>query len=180
MARRRLLTREALARHYDLPTDEREIARHFTLNREDLDLVAERRGASSRLGFAMMLVYMHWPGRVLEAGEKPPGSILAFVADQIGVSATAFDDYARRDETRREHLADLMKRFGYAAFNRSHFRAIVAFSMPVAQTVSQPLPLAGTVIDELRRRRVLLPSPAVIEAIVRRARQQAEQFTHES
>jgi TnpA family transposase len=39
--------------------------------------------------------------------------------------------------------------------------------------------LAGTVIDELRRRRVLLPPPAVIEAIVRHARQQAEQLTHE-
>ncbi len=34
-------------------------------------------------------------------------------------------------------------------------------------------------IDELRRRRVLLPPPAVIEAIVRHARQQAEQLTHE-
>ncbi|EKU73256.1 hypothetical protein HMPREF9718_04619 [Sphingobium yanoikuyae ATCC 51230] len=51
--------------------------------------------------------------------------------------------------------------------------------MPVAQTVAQPLQLASTVIDELRRRRVLLPPPAVIEAIVRRARQQAEQLTHE-
>ena len=51
--------------------------------------------------------------------------------------------------------------------------------MPVAQTAAQPLLLAGTVIDELRRRRVLLPPPAVIEAIVRHARQQAEQLTHE-
>ena len=179
MARRQLLTREALAPHYDPPTDEREIARHFTLSREDLDLVGERRGASSRLGFAMLLLYMRWPGRVLEAGEKPPGAILAFVADQIDVQATASDDYARRDETRRAHLADLMQRFSYTAFDRNHFRAIVAFAMPVAQTVAQPLLLAGTVIDELRRRRVLLPPPTVIEAIVRHARQQAEQLTHE-
>src|SRR3546814_2988157 len=50
--------------------------------------------------------------------------------------------------------------------------------MPVAQTAAQPLLLAGTVIDELRRRRVLLPPSAVIEAIVRHARQQAEQLTH--
>ncbi|MDE0947960.1 MAG: DUF4158 domain-containing protein, partial [Sphingobium sp.] len=178
MARRRLLTREALAPHYDPPTEEREIARYFTLSREDLDLVGERRGASSRLGFALLLLYMRWPGRVLEAGERPPGAILAFVADQIDVPTTAFDDYARRDETRRAHLADLMQRLGYTAFDRNHFRAIVAFAMPVAQTAAQPLLLAGTVIDELRRRRVLLPPSAVIEAIVRHARQQAEQLTH--
>ncbi len=168
MARRQLLAREALARHYDPPTDEREIARHFTLSREDLDLIAERRGASSRLGSEMMMLYLRWPGRVLEAGEKPPPDILAFVTDQIGAPITAFDDYARRDETRRAHLADLMQRFGFTAFDRNHFRAIVAFAMPVAQTVAQPLQLAGTVIDELRRRRVLLPPPAVLEAIVRR------------
>lgn len=179
MARRQLLTREALGSHYDPPTDEREIARHFTLSREDLDLVSERRGAPSRLGFALLLLYMRWPGRVLEAGEKPPSAILAFVGDQVDAPAKAFDDYARRDETRRGHLADLMQRFGYTAFDRNHFREIVAFAMPVAQTVAQPLLLAGTVIDELRRRRVLLPPPAVIEAIVRHARQQAEQLTHE-
>ena len=100
---------------------------------------------------------MRWPGRVLEAGEKPPSAILAFVGDQIDAPAKAFDDYARRDETRRAHLADLMQRFGYTAFDRNHFRAIVAFAMPVAQTVVQTLLLASTVIDELRRRRVLLP-----------------------
>ncbi len=115
--------------------------------------VGERRGASSRLGFAMLLLYMRWPGRVLEAGENPPGAILAFVADQIDVPVTAFNDYACRDETRRAHLVDLMQRFSHAAFNWNHFRAIVAFAMPVAQTVAQPFLLAGTVIDELRRRR---------------------------
>ena len=157
MARRRLLTREALARHYD-PPDRRTGNRPLLHpQREDLDLVGERRGTSSRLGFALLLLYMRWPGRVLEAGEKPPGAILAFVADQIGVPAMAFDNYARRDETRRAYLADLMQRFGYAAFDRNHFRAIVAFAMPVAQTVTQPFHLASTVIDELRRRRVLLP-----------------------
>src|SRR3546814_2527690 len=95
---------------------------------------------------------MRWPGRVLEAGERPPGAILAFVADQIDVPTTAFDDYARRDETRRAHLADLMQRLGYTAFERHPFRAIVAFAMTVAPTAAQPLMLAGTVIDALRRR----------------------------
>jgi TnpA family transposase len=179
MTRRRLLTREALAQHYDPPTDEREIGRYFTLTREDLDLVGERRGAPNRLGFAMLLLYMRWPGRVLDAGETPPSAILAFVAEQIDVLATALDEYARRDETRRAHLADLIQRFGYATFDRNHFHTIVAFAMPVAQTVAQPLQLATTIIDELRRRRVLLPPPTVIEAIIRRARQQAEQLTHE-
>ena len=54
MARRHLLTREMLADHYDPSLDEREIARHFTLTRDDLELIASRRGDATRLYEAML------------------------------------------------------------------------------------------------------------------------------
>ena len=164
MARRHLLTREMLADHYDPSLDEREIARHFTLTRDDLELIASRRGDATRLGYAMLMLYFRWPGRVLEAGEAPPMPILAFVARQLNVSPASWRDYARRDETRRTHLADLSRRFGHLVFGRAGFHALVAFAMPIAQTVTQPSRLAGIVIDEMRRRRLLLPPVTVIEA----------------
>lgn len=179
MARRHLLTREMLAGHYDPSLDEREIARHFTLTRDDLELIASRRGDATRLGYAMLMLYLRWPGRVLEAGEAPPMQILAFVARQLDVSPASWRDYARRDETRRTHLVDLSRRFGHLVFSRADFHALVAFAMPIAQTVTQPSRLAGIVIDEMRRRRLLLPPVTVIEAIVRRARQQAGDLVHD-
>lgn len=179
MARRHLLTREMLAGHYDPSLDEREIARHFTLTRDDLDLIASRRGDATRLGYAMLLLYLRWPGRVLEAGEAPPMPILAFVARQLNVSPMSWRDYARRDETRRTHLADLSRRFGHVVFGRADFYALVAFAMPIAQTVTQPSRLAGIVMDEMRRRRLLLPPVTIVEAIVRRARQQAGDLVHD-
>src|SRR3546814_10883276 len=39
--------------------------------------------------------------------------------------------------------------------------------------------MAGVIVDELRRRQILLPSPSILEAVLRRARQQAEQLTYE-
>ena len=179
MARRRLLTREALARQFDPPTDEREIARHFTLSREDLDWVSIRRGPASQLGYAMTLLYMRWPGRVLGADETPPLSILSFVARQLDVPEAAWHDYGRREPTRRAHLTDLARRMGYRAFGRTDFHALATFAMPVAQTIIQPLQLAEIVIDEMRRRRLLLPPVTVIEAIVRRARRQADELVHD-
>lgn len=179
MARRRLFTREMLSGHYDPSLDEREIARHFTLTSDDLDLIVTRRGDATRLGYAMLLLYLRWPGRVLEAGEIPPMPILTFVARQLDVSPTVWPDYARRDETRRTHLSDLSRRFGHTAFGRADFHALVAFAMPIAQTITQPGRLAGIVIDEMRRRRLLLPPVTVVEAIVRRARQQAGDLVHD-
>ena len=178
MARRRLLGDDLWARHLEPPADEREIARHFTLTRDDLLAVASKRTNPTRLGYALLLLYLRCPGRVLEAGEIPPDAVLAYVARQLGIPARAFDDYAVRDATRREHLAELMTAGGYAAFSRPVAHEMVGFLAVAAQTIVRPGQLAGILVEELRRRRVALPSALVLEAVIRRARQRAEAIAH--
>ena len=67
MARRRLVSAEIWAGHYGAPLDEREIARHYTLTGDDLEIVGRRRGDATRLGYAMLLLYMspHSPSKSL-------------------------------------------------------------------------------------------------------------------
>jgi TnpA family transposase len=52
-----------------------------------------------------------FPGRALSGllgpNETPPAHLLAFIAEQLQINLKAFGDYAQRDETRREHLAEL-------------------------------------------------------------------------
>src|SRR3546814_32529 len=127
----------------------------------------------------MLLLYMRWPGRALEAGEVPPAPVLAYVAQQLGVAPEAFADYAHRDQTRREHLVEIRRSHGFRIFDRKAFHEVVAFSIPIAQTIVHPGQMAGVIVDELRRRQILLPSSSVPEAVLRRARQQAEQLTYE-
>src|SRR3546814_795179 len=127
----------------------------------------------------MLLLTMRWPGRALEAGEVPPAPVLGYVARQLGVAPDAFADYARRDQTRREHLVEIRRSHGFRIFDRDAFREVVAFSIPIAQTIIHPGQMAGVIVDELRRRQILLPSSSILEAVLRRARQQAEQLTYE-
>lgn len=179
MTWRRLLGYDLWARHLKPPTDEREIARHFTLTCDDLDLIATKRTDATRLGFALLLLYLRSPGRALEAGEVPPDAVLAYVARQLDVPASAFDDYAARDTTRREHLAELMRASGYSAFSRATAIEMVGFLATPAQTIVRPGQLAGILVEELRRRRVLLPSALVLEAVIRGAKARAERLAHE-
>jgi TnpA family transposase len=65
MARQRLLGEAIQARLLGLPADEREMVRHATLGSEDFALIAQRRGEANQLGFALMLVCLRHPGRVL-------------------------------------------------------------------------------------------------------------------
>jgi len=179
MARRRLLSADSWAPLLGSPSDEREIARHYTLAREDFDLIEAKRGGANRLGFAIVLLYLRYPGRVLDVGEVPPGAVIAYVAHQLGISDDAFASYAKRDLTRREHVAEAMRAGGFRPFDRAAAHTAVAFLTSAAQTIVRPGQLAGILVEELRRTRVALPTPSVLEAVIRGARVRAERLAHE-
>jgi Domain of unknown function (DUF4158) len=95
------------------PTDERTLIRYASLSGEDLDLILSKRGHRNQLGFAVQICLMRFPGRALALNEIP-SALLHFLGDQLGVSPAAFADYARRDETRREHLIEGPRLFAFA------------------------------------------------------------------
>ena len=72
-----------------------------------------------------------------------------------------------------------MKGYGYQTFDQSAFHDTIGFAMPTAHHVIQPSCQAAVLIAEMHRRSLLLPSVTVIEALVRRARQQADQLVHD-
>jgi TnpA family transposase len=73
MAARELLSeaqRTAFERFPEM--DVREMVRHFTLSEADLAVVSLRRGSANRLGFAVQLCLLRYPGRPLRTGEIVP------------------------------------------------------------------------------------------------------------
>lgn len=104
MPRRTLLSPEQRARLFSIPIDAAEMTRYFVLSAEDLALIRTKRRAVNRLGFAIQLCALRHPGRVLDPAELPPEPMLAFVGKQVGIDPALFGDYARRAETRREHI----------------------------------------------------------------------------
>jgi TnpA family transposase len=100
MTLRQLLSPQARAALFDPPMEVRAIVRHYTFSIEDVALIRQRRRNANRLGFAVHLAYLRFPGRVLGPKETPPAHLLAFIADQLRINPKAFEDYAQRDETR--------------------------------------------------------------------------------
>ena len=130
MARRQLLTDEQWTRLLAPPSDEREIVRYWTLSREDFDIIFRKRSDHSRLGCALLLCYLRYPGRALSPDEIPPVTLVSFIARQLGVNPAAFTKYSQRDQTRREQLAELMERLGYRSFDRASFRSLRGLAYP--------------------------------------------------
>ena len=66
---------------------------HYTFSPKDLALICQRRRAANRLGFAVNLAYLRFPGRVPGVEETPPADMLAFIAAQVGCEAAEFAGY---------------------------------------------------------------------------------------
>ena len=72
--------------------------------------------SSVYISFAVQLAYLRYPGRPWNPRENVPPAILNYLAGQIGEVPAALADYAARDPTRREHLAEIQQTFGFHAF----------------------------------------------------------------
>ncbi len=108
MAKRKLLKDQDRRKLVDIPVDEDSLIRHYSLSLADRLEIELRRRNHNWVGFAIQLCLMRYPGRVLGAEETPPRAMLKYVADQIAAAPDEFALYARREETRRDHMARLM------------------------------------------------------------------------
>ena len=66
-----------------LPDTKEELIRQYTFSDTDLSIIRQRRGPANRLGFAVQLCYLRFPGVILGVDEPPFPPLLKLVADQL-------------------------------------------------------------------------------------------------
>ncbi|EIY0244047.1 Tn3 family transposase [Escherichia coli] len=125
MPRRSILSAAERESLLALPDTKDELIRHYTFSETDLSIIRQRRGPANRLGFAVQLCYLRFPGVILGVDEPPFPPLLKLVADQLKVSVESWDEYGQREQTRREHLVELQTVFGFQPFTMGHYRQAV-------------------------------------------------------
>jgi TnpA family transposase len=177
MPRRSLLSAEQRARLFDVPITPAEMATHYVLSPEDLLLVRAKRRITNRLGFAVQLCLLRYPGQGLGSGQQLPVAMLEFVARQLSILTGAFSNYARRDQTRREHAAELHAFLGLRSFRLSDWRDCLRVGTDAAWATDRGEPVVQTMLTHLRAQGVIVPDAAVLERIGLAARARARQRT---
>ena len=174
MPRRVTLTdrqRDALLR---LPTSQADLLKHYTLSDEDLGHVRQRRRAHNRFGFALQLCVLRYPGRVLAPGELVPAEVVEFVGAQLGLHAADLVDYAAREETRHEHLAELRTLYGFRTFSGRGARELRDWLFREAELAVSNEDVARRFVAECRRTRTVLPATSTLERLCATALVDAE------
>ncbi len=165
MARRKLLKIQERQELFDVPADEDSLIRHYSLSPDDRLEIEVRRRKHNQLGFAVQLCLMRHPGRTLMANEVPPQAMLNYVAEQVGADPGTFELYARREETRRDHIIHLLGYLELRSATAQDRRAVLLSAIEAAATTDKGISIAKAIIAAFQERRVLLPAVDTIERI---------------
>ena len=163
MPRRSILSAAERESLLALPEGKDELIRLCTFNDTDLAIIGQHRGPANRLGFAIQLCYLRFPGVILGADESPSPALLRMVAAQLKVPVACWDEYGQRDQTRREHLIELQMAFGFKPFTMRHYRQAVQALTELALQTDKGIVLASTLVENLRRQAIILPAMNAIE-----------------
>lgn len=174
---RELLTPEERLQYMQISPDldELELGTYFTFAQHDIEVIQRRRRDYNRLGFAVQLCVLRYLGWTLSDIKDIPKDILRYVAKQINVDVKEFGSYAQREATKYEHLEEIRREYGYSTFTLREYRLLSKALYPYAMANGNPLHLIQVALEELRKRKIILPSMATIERAVWEIRKRTEE-----
>ena len=68
-----------------------------------------------------------------------------------------FDLYARRDETRREHIGEITALLGLRAMRKADYRPSIMAAAQTAVATERAEPIVRAIVEDLKLRRVIVP-----------------------
>ena len=122
--KRRLLSSRAHAELFGVPTDADALMSHYLLSGDDFDVIRTRRRAENRLGFAVHICLLRYPGLGWNEGIMPPVELITWLAEQLQIDACTLDAYAVRRNTRHEHHCLAMHHLGLSPFGSEHVQQL--------------------------------------------------------
>ncbi len=167
MPRRHILSARQRSVLLDLPTDEASLLRHYVLADDDLVHIDRRRRPENRIGFALQLCALRYPGRMLAPGEIIPLAVSAFLGAQLGITGDTLVRYAVRRQTRQQHMDVLRRTYGYRTFpgQGAPARVFREWLLGEAEQARSNDDLARRFIARCRDTMTILPAITTIERL---------------
>lgn len=163
MPRRRILSSEKKERLLVVPDDDVLLTRMCFLSERDLVLINKHRRPANRLGFAVLLCYLRGPGFPPDKNVSPHSGVVSRLAAHLKLNPDLWAEYASREVTRWEHLAELYRYLELTPFNRALQKNCIRHLYPHAMRTDKGFLLAEEMLSWLHANNVIFPSVDVIE-----------------
>ncbi|QNG48405.1 Tn3 family transposase [Sphingobium yanoikuyae] len=162
-----LLTESERDQILAIPTDRDHLARLYTFEPSDIEIIGARREQRNQLGVALQLALLRHPGitlaQLIQDRGAIPHDLAAFVAEQLGLHVTELANYAARDQTMTDHARVLAARLGLRGPTRADIPFMIEAAARTAWATDKGMTIATGAVTALREVRILLPSISTIE-----------------
>ena len=167
-ARPRVLTDEQRLWLTTIPPDlsHKELVRYYTLSPDDVVFILRHNKDENRLGIAVQLCGLRYPGRRLVEILPIPGAVLSYIAGQLEVAPEKFHQYGEREATIYEHRNDIREAYGYRNYGSQDLIPLTRHLLPLAMESDEPVPLVQTALNYIRQRRIIAPGITTTEGVV--------------
>lgn len=171
---RELLTPEQRQAFMQIPEDEWILGTYFTFSKRDLEIVNKRRREENRLGFAVQLAVLRYPGWPYTHIKSIPDSVLQYISKQIGASPSSLSHYPQRENTLWDHLKEIRSEYDFVTFTLREYRMTFKHLHQLALENGDAIHLLHECIEFLRKNKIILPAITTLERMVWEARAMAE------
>jgi hypothetical protein len=151
-----------------------ELTEHWSLDSQERELIAQKKGAN-RLGFALLLKFFQWKGRFPEKKNEIPRVVQEFVAQQLGISASLYQEYNWQGRASHYHRAEIRKLLQFRPVQSSDFDELRQWLIDVvlpqevdARRIQQSL------YEELKDCKIEPPTSGRMERLLNSAKRQFE------
>lgn len=168
--------RESYGRYAAAPSP-LDLARYFHLDGTDHALIAQKRGAHNRLGFAVQLGIVRYLGTFLEDPLVVPAPVLHVLATQLDIMSAVDTQAYSAGEQRWQHAAEIRTRYGYVEITerQAGFRLTRWLYALCCTGTDRPNALFEWATTWLVTHKVLLPGCSTLECYVARLRSRVEE-----
>ncbi|RAS04377.1 uncharacterized protein DUF4158 [Ensifer adhaerens] len=167
MRKHELLTEAEREQLLGIPTERDDLARLYTFEPSDVELIRLRREDRNRLGVALQLALFRHPGmtlaQILQSSAGLPEELVSFIAEQLKIPAIALADYAGREQTMTDHAREFAAAHGLCGAARTDIPFMIEAAAKAAWSTDKGIVIAAGIIDALRQAKILLPAASTIE-----------------
>lgn len=151
-----------------------ELTEHWSLDSQERELIAQKKGAN-RLGFALLLKFFQWQGRFPEKKHEIPRVVQEFVAQQLGLSASLYQEYDWQGRASHYHRAEIRQLLQFRPVQSSDFDELRQWLINVALPKEvDARRIQQLLFEELKNRKIEPPTSGRLTRLLNSAKHQFE------
>jgi hypothetical protein len=150
--------------------DDDTLRKYFTLMKSDLEQVAQCRGPTNRLGFAVQLCTLRWRGYFLPDTGDVPGSVVEMIGSQLGLLPISLESYPQNEKTRFEHLERIRQHLEFVRCDASQRDRLLHHLTEISQ-LTRATALRQAAQEWLKQERIVRPGRTTLRDLLVTARE---------